>query len=95
MPQIEQQLKKVEQQFRQQARYRGIAPNSSLLYSIKKLRYNLSHLKKSQRNQGVELISFSELYHNSLPPFVELRDKNNKLIWGEKDKYKLVKTESE
>ena len=87
---IEQQLNK----FLQQAKYQGKAITPFLLYSIKKLRYQLAHIKKYAGKKGVELISFSELYHNSLPPFVELRDKNNKLIWEEKGNYRLAEGKS-
>lgn len=86
VPNIERQLEGLLPK----GRYQGKAISRSLGYSVKKLRYNLSSLKESSENEGVELISFSELYHDSLPPFVELRDKNNKLVWREQEKYKSV-----
>jgi YidC/Oxa1 family membrane protein insertase len=89
---IEEQLKGFLQQARHQG-YQDITIAPFLLYSIKKSRYQISYLKESGGNEGVELVSFSELYHDSLPTFVELRDKNNKLIWKEKEKYKLITPE--
>ncbi len=87
---LEQQLQKKQQQFRQQARVYGADVNSPILYSIKKSRYDLSHLEEIDNNKGVELISFAETYHDSLPPFLQIKDKNNKLIWEESDNYKLL-----
>jgi len=92
---LEQQLQKAEQQFRQQSKYRDADINSPVLYSIEKLRYEISHIRESGTDEGVELISFSELYHDSLPPFLKIIDKTNTLIWSEKNDYKLAKTESD
>ncbi len=93
--QLEQQLQKNQEQFRKQARTYGADVNSPILYSIKKLRYEISHLKESNNGRGVELISFSELYNGSLLPFLQIRDKTNKPIWVEQNNYKLVRTESD
>ncbi|MBU0533942.1 MAG: membrane protein insertase YidC [Candidatus Omnitrophica bacterium] len=93
--QLEQQLQKAQQQFRQQSMSRDADINSPVLYSIEKLRYEVSQLKESAKDKGVELISFSELYHDSLPPFLKIIDKNNTLIWSEKNNYKLVRTGSD
>ncbi len=87
--QIEQKLNKLLQQ----AEYQPKAVTPSLLYSIMKLKYQLAHLKDSGGKKGEELVSFSELYYDSLPPHIELIDKNNKLIWEEKDNYRVVETE--
>jgi len=92
---LEQQLQKVQEQFRKQVKTYGADENSPILYSIKKLRHEISHLKESNNGRGVELISFSELYNDSLPPFLEIRDKTNKPIWLEQNNYKLVRTEAD
>ena len=95
VPQLNEQLKKEEQRFRQQAKGYGATPDSPLLYSIKKLRFQLSHLRQSGKDEGVELISFSELYNGSLPPFLKLSDKDNKLIWAEGENYKIASREAD
>jgi len=90
---LQQQLEKTQEQFRKQSKIYGADENSPLLYSIQKTRYEISHLKESDNEKGVELISFSELYHGSLPPFLQIKDKNEKLIWAETGSYKLSNPE--
>jgi len=92
--QLQQQLQKAQQQFRKQAASQALHNldiDSPLLYPIKKLRYEISHLEESNNHEGVELISFSEQYHDYFPPFLQIRDKNNKVIWSEETNYELVR----
>ena len=91
--QLEQQLQKAQQQFRQQSKAYGADVNSPILYSVKKLRYELSHIQETGGEKGVELISFGQLYNGSLSPFLEIRDKTNKLVWEEQNNYKLIRIE--
>lgn len=88
--QLEQKLNNIEQQFSQQAKYRDAETDSPLLYLIKKLRFQISHIRNFSKTEGIEMVSFGELYNGLLPPFLELRDKNNNLIWTEKESYKIA-----
>jgi YidC/Oxa1 family membrane protein insertase len=85
IPNIEEQLEALLRK----ARNQGKSINPSLVYSIKRLRYTLSYLRNAGEQSGVELISFSELYHNALPPSLEIRDQNDELVWREQSNYKL------
>ena len=87
IPRLKEELNIMVEKAREQLRRN----DTSSLYLIKKLRYTINHLKTSYgENKGVELISFGELYHHSLPPFIEIRDENNNVIWKEKDPYGVL-----
>lgn len=91
-------VSKIEQQLEtllRNAREQGKSIKPSLIYSIKQLRYTISYLKTTGEEAGVELVSFSELYHRTLPPSLEIRSKNNNLIWKEEGEYKLSSTGSD
>ena len=67
----------------------GKLDKESFDYKTKKLRYNLSRLENSKGEEGVDLISFSELSRGLLLPHLELEDKDNKKIWQEQGRYEI------
>ena len=85
-------IKQLEQQLKSliaNAMGRGGKDTTHLLYSIKKLRYTLEYLRSYRGQKGLELISFSQLYHQSLPPFIEFRDEGNNPVWKEQGTYEI------